>query len=111
MIDYANSNPQAIRMLCVFLLPLVLQCLDLRANPFLERGEWNDFDWCENFYTCHLRPTKEEPSHSQLKGTKTSFEEHFWAYIREISCMGDFFEIGICLEKPKDEDTTIEKAR
>ncbi|KAF3657962.1 DUF21 domain-containing protein [Capsicum annuum] len=36
MIECANSNPHVVMILCLFVLPLVLQGLDLRSNPFQE---------------------------------------------------------------------------
>ncbi|KAF3656369.1 putative acid phosphatase 1-like [Capsicum annuum] len=35
----ANSNPHVMKILCLFVLSLVLQGLDLRSNPFQEGGD------------------------------------------------------------------------
>ena len=34
MIDYTNPNPYTLRNFCLLVLPIALQGLDLRTNPF-----------------------------------------------------------------------------
>lgn len=71
MIDCANPIPYAMRILCLLVSIMDLQGLDLILNPF---QEWEDNMILIGFNTLeiyHSRPTYQEESHGQLKGTKT----------------------------------------